>query len=326
MLAAPTLLETPPGWEAEGDGLIRVADPSGQAIAWLAPTYGANCIAYAVWRRSRWVQVFHVEEPQALKVRPTRSGCAVLFPFPGHVRDARYRWAGETFDLPPNVPNRQHYTHGFARFWPWRVVRMGAVASQGSYATLELAAGTQVGYPFNIQLRLQFGFINTALTFVLEATNVGERTAPVGLGLHPYFAPALFGADRTAVRVELPGRLEHLLADDVPTGERRRVTVADVVPPPIGETLLIARTDLGVHPVTLLHGVRGSTLRLVTSGSRDLLLYAPADRPSFALEPHSCAPSAASQPQGHPDGLVGLAPGKTMRLSMSLSVQSTSAA
>ena len=69
----------PPGWEGAADRLIRIVDPSGEAIAWLVGDAGANCIAYAVRRCGGWVHVLDPGSPQALAERPTRFGCPVLF-------------------------------------------------------------------------------------------------------------------------------------------------------------------------------------------------------------------------------------------------------
>ena len=40
----------PPGWAGQGANLVRIVDPTGRAIAWLAPGYGGNCVGYAVRR------------------------------------------------------------------------------------------------------------------------------------------------------------------------------------------------------------------------------------------------------------------------------------
>ena len=49
------------------------------------------------------------------------------------------------------------------------------------------------------------------------------------------------------------------------------------------------------------------------AGYRDLLLFAPPVQSSISLEPQTHMPGGASLPEGHPDGLVGLAPGAPLR-------------
>lgn len=324
MASATDLPTIPPGWERAPERLIRFAAPDGASCAWLAPEFGANCVGYAVRRRGRWVQILHAAGPVALAAAPIRYGCPLLFPFPGHVRRARYRWAGVDHTLPSNVPERPHYAHGFAARHSWRVTRCGPDGAVAEFSTLrDLPGGRRAaGYPFTIGLTLVVQLTNEALAVTLQATNEGQTAAPVGLGLHPHFAVSALGGDRAGVRVFLPGEQEHILAEAIPTGEKRAVVDPEVLLPPRGQRMLVARTALGPLPLAMLIGPPGSLdIRLTAvEGCRDLLLFVPPLEPSLSLEPHSCAPGAASQPEGHPDGLAALAPGATRRLAITVAV------
>ena len=228
---------TPPGWEQDAGRLLRFADPDGEAIAWLAPEFGGNCVGYAVRRTAGWQQILHAAGPEALRAAPTRFGLPILFPFPGHVRNSRYHWAGVEHRLPPNVPGRHHYVHGFAQFHPWRVERSGADGVIAEFSTLtDLPDNAAAGYPFAVSLRLTLQLTAGKLLVRLAATNEGEEEAPVGLGLHPYFALDALGGDRTAVRAWLPGRSEHQIIDAIPTGERVAANSAEVALPAMGQT------------------------------------------------------------------------------------------
>ncbi len=303
--------------------MLRLTDPGGAAIAWLAPEFGANCIGYAVRRAGGWAQILHAAGPQTLRESPTRFGLPILFPFPGHVRGSRYHWAGVEHQLPPNSLDGRGYVHGFAQFHPWRVERDGPAGLLAEFSTVtDLPDRAAAGYPFAIRLRLALHLAQGALTVRLTATNEGDEAAPVGLGLHPYFALDALGGDRTAVRAAIPGRSEHLLDGPIPTGARRAAADGPVALPPVGQSLLRARTDLGDGARATLAGPPGTariTLAL-TEGCRDLVLFAPPQQPSISLEPHSVAPGAASQPSRHPDGLVGLAPQATAYLSVTIAV------
>jgi galactose mutarotase-like enzyme len=62
-----------------------------------------------------------------------------------------------------------------------------------------------------------------------------------------------------------------------------------------------------------IDGRAGWTVTLtLDAGYRDLLLFAPPIQESISLEPQTHMPGGASLPEGHPDGLVGLAPGATL--------------
>ena len=53
------------------------------------------------------------------------------------------------------------------------------------------------------------------------------------------------------MEVSLPGRSEHLRDDAIPTAARRAIVSPEVVPP-LGETVVLARTDLGARATLYL--------------------------------------------------------------------------
>jgi aldose 1-epimerase len=312
----------PPGWEGEANRLFRLTAHSGAAVAWVINEPGLNCIGYAVRQTDGWIQVLDPGSPQALAERPTRFGCPILFPFPGQVRGARYRWEGVEHTLRPNVPAQPGYGHGFAAHLPWQIEQVAADRIAATFLTTrDLPGGERAaGYPFAVQVRLSLHLGEQGLIITLAATNEGATAAPVGLGLHPYFAIGALGGDRAKVRVDLPGQYEHILADGVPTGERRAVEHAQVQLPPLGEMLHVPRTALGSDLTATLRGQAGGFQVALTfaEGVRDILLFAPPTENSVSVEPLSQPPGAASQPTGHADGLVGLAPGAMQRLAMAI--------
>ncbi len=73
----------PLGWAGQGAELIRIVDPTGRAIAWLAPGFGANCVGYAVRREDdTWRHIFASGKPDDLRRDPLAYGCAILGPEP----------------------------------------------------------------------------------------------------------------------------------------------------------------------------------------------------------------------------------------------------
>lgn len=314
---------SPPGWEDAPHELVRIGTPGGEAIAWFAPAFGGNCVGYAVRHRDGWVQLLHAAGPTLLRAAPIRYGCPILFPFPGHVRHARYRWAGREYQLPSHSPDRPQYAHGFAAHHAWRVERAEPDALTAEFSTLTdlPGGGRRAGYPFAIAVALRVAVTGDALALTLTATNVGREMAPVGLAFHPHFSLAALGGERETVRVALPGKRQHILEGAIPTGEQRAVVVPEITPPPRGERLLVARTALDPRPSATITGRPGTPqIRLsANEGCRDFLLFVPPEEPSISLEPHSCAPGAASQPEGHPEGLIGVRPGATIRLAIRIS-------
>lgn len=87
----------PPGWAGQGAELLRIVDPLGRAIAWLAPGFGAACVGYAVRQgddeHGPWRHLFRAAGPRALREAPLDYGCMILGPTPAEPEAARLaRW------------------------------------------------------------------------------------------------------------------------------------------------------------------------------------------------------------------------------------------
>ncbi|HEY8598791.1 MAG TPA: hypothetical protein VIL85_10190 [Thermomicrobiales bacterium] len=87
----------PPGWAGQGAELLRIVDPRGRAIAWLAPGFGGACVGYAVRQgdddHGLWHQILRAAGPRALRAAPLDYGCVPLGPTPAEPEAARLaRW------------------------------------------------------------------------------------------------------------------------------------------------------------------------------------------------------------------------------------------
>lgn len=316
--------DMPPGWEGFRGTLIRIANADGGAVAWLAPEYGGNCAAFMVRADEAWTPLLHNIGPAALGERRSRFGAPILFPFPGHMVDFRYRWRGKTYDVPRRGSTAPSFTHGFAHTHAWQVADVAPDRATVTFSTATLAPDQRAAYPFDIRLTETVSLMGDTLRISLRATNEGAEAAPVGIGMHPYFAVDALGGDRTRVRVHLPGRLEHVVGTPpVPTGEKRPVTAPDFAVQTLGDAGLVARTDLEAHAeTTLTGGPRGNSIAFAfIEGVRDVVYFTPLDQPSISIEPHTCAPGAASQPEGHPDGLMPLDPGTSRTMTVEIALE-----
>jgi aldose 1-epimerase len=217
--------------------------------------------------------------------------------------------------MPSNAPTGDRFLHGVAHTAVWQPVTVAPDALTAELTPAALTPTERAGYPFDVTLRATFRLEGAALRVALEAHNAGDAPAPVGLGLHPYFDPTLLGGDRGQARMHLPGR-QTRLGRPVPSGEREAVDDAPVSPAPLGEQGLISRTDLEPGGAVRLTGATERPALTITllEGVNDLLVFSPAEDPSISIEPLSQPPSAASQPEGHPDGLIGLEPCARRRL------------
>src|SRR5581483_4191849 len=247
----------PPGWEDAREPLHRIASADGRAVAWLCPEIGGNTVAYAVYAGDRWVHVFDVGAPDALRRTPSRYGLPILFPFPGGMRGGTYQWGGREYTVPPTYPDGSDpdgatvRIHGFAHIRPWKLAELGSDRFVAEFRTPDsLDADRAASYPFDVRLTHEVSLGPDGLTSMLAAENVGAEAAPLAVGLHPYFGADVLGPDRTRVQVELPGRSARVRSGSPPAmrGEREPAPPGPVSIVPVGERMGVTRTDFPSLP------------------------------------------------------------------------------
>ena len=181
----------------------------------------------------------------------------------------------------------------------------------------------QAGWPFTLDLELEYALDRGGLTVRTRATNVGERPCPFGAGAHPYLTVGTERIDEAVLHA--PGGVR-LRADErqVPTGERKAVdgTPYDFrTPRAVGDVQLddaftqLARDDDGRARVHLrtADGARQATLWMDASYEHVMLFTGDSlpeperRRRSLGAEPMTCAPNALQSG----DGLRTLQPGET---------------
>jgi len=320
---------TPPGWENAPERLYTIDAPDGRSRAWVCPEIGGNTIAYAVQTGDEWRQVLAVTTPELLRESPSRYGLPILFPFPGHMRNQRYTWAGTEYHVPPTYGSGgTNVVHGFAHIRPWRLVRQTPTHIVCELRTPDdLAPEQAAAYPFTVRVLVSITIEDHQLDVRLTAYNEGETVAPLGMGLHPYIGEGVLGPNRSVVKVDLPGATERVrpVPPSSEGAERRPAPPGPVAIVPLGQTMAVARTDLGGHSEAVVRelppidGRAGWTVRFAfDSGYKHVLMFAPDWQASLSIEPQTVTPGAASYPEGHIDALAPLEPDASYAATMTL--------
>lgn len=119
----------------------------------------------------------------------TAWGSYPLLPWSNRVPGGRFTFEGETFRVPVNHDDGSAI-HGLAATTPWRVEGAGD-------RSLTLAVDLAVDR-FVVTGRQRFTLSPNGLDQALSVTNRAPWRAPVGLGIHPWFAaaPVAVPADR----------------------------------------------------------------------------------------------------------------------------------
>ncbi|MCU0354044.1 MAG: aldose 1-epimerase [Cytophagales bacterium] len=254
---------------------------------------------------------------------------ALLFPFPGRVKDGAYTFEGRTYQLPINEPLRNTALHGLVADEPFVIIE---TACDENIARLEIGydyGGRLEGYPFPFSLRVTYS-LDAKGVFCLHVTaqNTGRTAMPMGFGWHPYFKT---GSLVNQLRLCLPAHAFFELDETlVPTGETKRLegfTPEDFAQG--GAAIGVTALDHGFavetgdkHAVTLL---RDDTRNLTISirqqpneGLRYVQVYTPPHRGSIAIEPQTCMGNAFNNGLG----LMTLQPGEIWQGEIRVEVRS----
>ena len=210
----------PAGWDGSGRPLIRIVDPSGDAVAWLAPAFDATCVGFVVRRAGAlgdgWTPVFHPAEiPHAFVGRRVHGGCRVLVALPDRPFPTERTARGL------ETPRRQ-----------WRLLERDptAVVLETRVVVMSRDADGQP-VPGNLRLRLAAGLEGGALSLDLAARNESPRAAAVGLGFRPTLA------SRTAYGLPAPDR-DGRIGISLDAGIRHQVVRAPRARPGLSIALL----------------------------------------------------------------------------------------
>jgi aldose 1-epimerase len=112
---------------------------------------------------------------------PSGASGIVLVPWPNRVRDGRWTFAGRTQQLDITEPSKGNASHGLLRNTGYRVTDR----SDGA-VTLSASVFPQHGYPFHLDVSVRYTLTPTGIDVTYGVRNVGEGSAPFGLGSHPY--------------------------------------------------------------------------------------------------------------------------------------------
>jgi aldose 1-epimerase len=239
-----------------------------------------------------------------------RSGRGqVLLPWPNRLEDGSYEFDGQRHQLPINEVDTRDAIHGLVRWANWTVRE-----HEDARVVMAHRLHPQPGYPFMLDIAIEYLVSDDGLSVTTTATNVGSRPCPYGAGAHPYLT---LGMAVDSLSLRAPART--VLVENergIPVG-RSPVEGTEYdfrQPRPIGSTRLddcftdLERDDDGRARVSLDDAV---TL-WVDEAYAFVMLFTgdplpDVNRRSIAVEPMTCPPNAFRTGEA----LVVLDPGAT---------------
>ncbi len=231
---------------------------------------------------------------------PPGAAGQLLVPWPNRVDGGRYAIAGTEYQLDLSEPKAGNAIHGLGRWASWQVVRHERHA-----VTLRQELLGRTGYPFCLEIAVEYHLSDTGLRVSVTARNVGAHAAPYGTGSHPYLTAGAATVDECDLTLPVA---RWLPTDErgIPAGPAQDVAGGALdfrVARPIGT----ARLD---HAFTGLDrdGQGRAWARLASNGT-EVALWAGPDyrwlqvftgdtldaahrRRAVAIEPMTCPPNA----------------------------------
>jgi len=246
----------------------------------------------------------------------SRSGRGqMLIPWPNRIEDGVYEFEGERHQLALNQVGERNAIHGLVRWVPWRIAER-----EPNRVLLRYGLHPQPGYPFFLDLAVDYLLSEQGLRVEVTARNVGSKTCPYGAGAHPYLTVGTPTVDSLLLRA--PARTV-LRSDDrgIPTGQAAvEGTAFDFRSErAIGATVLdhcftdLERDEDGIARVELRTPDGGGLTLWVDQSIPYLMLFTGDPLPdvarrSLAVEPMTCPPNAFRTGQA----LLRLEPGASV--------------
>jgi aldose 1-epimerase len=125
-----------------------------------------------------------------------------LIPWPNRLRDGRYGFDGTDYQLALTEPEKNNAIHGLLRWRPWQ-----AVAHEADHVVMATTLHPMQGYPFTLDVRIEYRLAQDGLTVRTTAANIGDRPAPYGCGQHPYLSPGTGTVDACTLTLDAGTRI-----------------------------------------------------------------------------------------------------------------------
>ncbi len=234
--------------------------------------------------------------------KDTHGGMAMMLPFANRIRNGRYTWNGNKYELPKNSGN--HSIHGLTRDVEWNVAHRGE-----STVSLSYSLNTE-SYPVPLFLKVGYELDEACFRVSIDAKNEGSEVAPFMAGMHPYFnfeGEWALESQRSLLKLNYENQY-------FPDG-----SFDPIMPGGIGSLTgkTYDTTFIAGNPVTFVS--KGSRVRIDSEDMPYLVVYNGeySEGRSVAIEPMTGAPDSFN----NRIGIISLDPGASYRCGVSFCLE-----
>jgi aldose 1-epimerase len=285
----------------------------------LTPDPGVSLLAFSARKDDTWLDL----TPDAQKPDcDLKCASFLMVPYSNRIENGAFTFQNQHYQLERGA---EHAIHGDVRTRPWKTEGQTQTRLCCSF---DSRAHENINWPWPFAVRAEYELQNSTLVARLALWNRGDSPMPAGFGWHPYFNRVLTS----------PGEPAHLCfqaqsaypdANDnrIPSGPPQPLaphqdfsTERPLTPDSFLDTCLRSY-DGGGHITWPQSGIR---LRFACSPTcTHLILYNPAGKPYFAVEPVTNANDGVNLLAGGDTGCgtVVLEPGQNLEARFELDVE-----
>lgn len=305
---------------------ITLFDRTTRATASILPEAGFNCHSLRVPCAGRLIEILDTEpdfgQPGS---PPSRSGIPLLFPFPNRIRQGRFTWQGQEYQLTQTRRDPHgNAIHGLVIDKPWRVLKHESDTLVGAFHLALDQPELRDQWPADFLIEVQYQLNGGVLRCDIRIVNTDRGLLPWGFGTHPYFKIPLTSQGCTGdILIQAPAAELWELQDSLPTG--RCLPVPEELDLREGQVLAGLKLDhvytglqsrAGVIETVIMDP--GAGLQVTQSFGPEfgeLVVFTPPHGRSVCLEPYTCATDAVNLAARQIDaGWRVLGPGVEQRL------------
>ncbi len=165
------------------------------------PEFGGAVHSLALRRDDVLHELFECDPDDTSLVNSPYYRGAKLLPWPNRIRDGRYRFEEMEYNVPINEKDRNTALHGLLYNKPLVVVGNKAGAEKAVLLLAHRFEGADDGYPFKLDVEIEYRLDAAGFTCTTTARNVGYATLPFADGWHPYFT---LGKPIDKLRLDIP--------------------------------------------------------------------------------------------------------------------------
>ena len=158
--------------------------PSGKQFRISAGGHAATIVEVGGGVREYTVDGQPVLQPYPLEAMCDGAHGAPLIPWPNRLAGGRYTFGGVDYQVALSEPEKNNAIHGFLRWRSWHPLR-----HEPDRVTMATRLHSLEGYPFALDVEVDYILSDDGLEVRTTATNSGEQACPYGCGQHPYLSP-----------------------------------------------------------------------------------------------------------------------------------------